>query len=348
MTSKQARAAARHRIASVAGRGADLVDGVRIRSAHRHAGHGEAVSEAFAHGDDIRQDVPVFAAENLAGSAHACEDFICEKQNIALVKELAEFRKEVVRRHDASAPALNGFEDECRDLSGGGFSDELVIEFQITFRVKCAVGTRPPRTVGVGTRYEIESFGTRRTAEFCHAGESDGVSALAVEIHETTDEFVFACCRAAGAQTCFDRSRAAVIELEAFQVAGKDGRHFFKQPDFDFSREVVGIHQLLCILCDPFGNFRVAVSECRYVNAAGKIDVLIAVNVFQHTAGSTFKCDRKQFDLSGEPTVIFCGSGMKFFAFRPRNRVCHEVRITVEVELIRRWIVLAHSSAPSE
>ena len=78
----------------------------------------------------------MFAAEDLAGASHGGQYFVGKKQYAPLIAELAEFGEEIIRRHDAAAPALDGFDDECRHLIGGGFTDKGVVELKILFSVK--------------------------------------------------------------------------------------------------------------------------------------------------------------------------------------------------------------------
>ena len=85
----------------------------------------------------------MFTAEDLTGSSHTGENFVGEKQDIAFIAEFSQFGEEIIRRHDGSAPALDGFQNECGDLIGGGFSDEGVIVFQIFFGIQRAVFSCP-------------------------------------------------------------------------------------------------------------------------------------------------------------------------------------------------------------
>ena len=168
------------------------------------------------------------------------------------------------------------------------------------------------------------------------------MAALAVEIHEAADEFVFAGGGAAGAQAGLDRGRAAVVELVAFQVAGQALRHLLQQPDFDFGREVMGIHQQPGVLGDRLRDFRVAVAERRYIDAAGEVDEFVAVDILQDASRPFGEGHGKQLHLAGQAAVMLGGTLVQLIAARAGNRVRDQAGIEVQIQLIGGRVVLAH------
>ena len=154
---------------------------------------------------------------------------------------------------------------------------------------------------------------------------------------------MFACCCTAGTQTGFHSGSTAVVKLEAFQVAGESGSHFFQKFHLDLCGEVMAVHDLVGILGNTFSDFGVAMSQCGHIDTAGKVDVLIAIGVFHHAALSFFKGDGEQSYLTGKTAVIFFRTGMEFFTAGAGDLACDKTGDLCKVKLIGSRIVLSHN-----
>ena len=108
--------------------------------------------------------------------------------------------------------------------------------------------------------------------------------------------------------------------------------------------EVVAVHELLGVSRDRLGDLGVAVAEGRHVDAARKVDILVAVDVLHHAPLALLEGDGEEPDLAGNAAVRLLGARMERGAFGPRYLARGEVGDSGEVEFIRRGIVLAHLS----
>ena len=331
-----------HRVAAIAGRRADLVDCFGVWLADDHRGDREAVSETLAERDDVRQRVPIFHAEPLSGSAHAGENFVGNEKDLSLVAELAELREEIVRRHDTSAPALDRLEDKRGDLVGRAFADESIVEIEVFLGVEATVFTSPPGAIGVGPRNHVKTGSSGRAAELGHSSQADRVAGLAMEVHEATEELMFSGRGTSGSKGCFDGCRSAIIKLHAGQVARHDRDELFEKLCLDLGREVVRVHQTVGPMVDRFANLRVTVAQVRYIDTAGKIDVLVAINVGHRAPGGTVERDREELDLAGKAADVLGRLGVGFLTFRTRNLFRHEVWYGLEVDAIFARIITGY------
>jgi len=124
------------------------------------------------------------------------------------------------------------------------------------------------------------------------------MAGLAVEVAKTGDEFIFTGRCSAGSETGFDSGRSGVVKLNAFQIARQDFHQLFEELYLDRSGKVVGVHQGVRRFCHRFRDFRVAVAEGGYVDAAGEVDVLVAIDIFHRAAETLLKDHRAQANLS--------------------------------------------------
>ena len=89
----------------------------------------------------------------------------------------------------------------------------------------------------------------------------------------------------------------------------------------------MSVHQLIGILSDGFGYFRMTMPQRRHIDSAGKIDEFIAVGIFQNAAVSALKRHRKQPHLFRQSFDVLNRAAVQCFAFRTRNLSCHDFRI---------------------
>ena len=142
---------------------------------------------------------------------------------------------------------------------------------------------------------------------------------------------MFARGGAAGTKGGFDGGGPAIVQLNSVEVARKDVDHFFDETGLDLGAEIVAVHQFLRVLRHSLGDLGMAVSEGRHVNAAGEIDVFIAVDIGEHAALSFVERDRKQADLAGEAAKVPCHAGMECVAFGTWQRIGNDAGNLLQV-----------------
>ena len=147
--------------------------------------------------------------------------------------------------------------------------------------------------------------------------------------------------RPAHAQTRLNRRRAAVIQLEALQIARQDRRHLLHQPRLDLGGEIMAVHQGMRIFRHGLRDFRMAVSQGRHVDARREIEVLISVDVLEHASLAGLKHHRKQLHLAAEPLEVLGAPGVHGLGFRSWRRDL-DFRKLLEIDLIRCRIIAAH------
>ena len=258
--------------------------------AHGDASYREAITEAFAQGDHIRHDAPVFHGQPLARSAPARENFICHEENLARIAELTKFREEIIRRHHRATPALNGLENKPSNRPDRGLVQILAVKFDVFIGVDGSVRLGPDMAVKIWPGDHVGTRGTGGTVNMrADLAQRDRPVGFAVVIVKATNRLVLACGRAEYANTCFNCGGAGVVELKAFEVAGQNRSQLLHQLGLNRGGEVVGIHQLRGSFSDAFADLGMTVTEGRHVDAGGEIDVFVAIDIAQHAAGARFK-----------------------------------------------------------
>ena len=260
-------------------------------------------------------------AQPPARAGPAGQDLVGHQQDLPLVAEPAELGEEIVGRHDRPAPALDRLQDEPGDVVDRRPVDVLAVEIEVLVGVDRPVGLRPERAIRVRPGHQVHSrrpdAAVDRRTDLRQRHRAVG---LAVEIVEAGDHLVPAGRRPQDAHARLDRRRAAVVELEAVEVAGEDLGEFLQQLRLDGRREIVGVHQLPRLPGDRLADLRVAVAEGGDVDARREIEVAVAVDVGQHAAVAALEGHREELHLAREAFVQPAAAVVPLFRARPRRR----------------------------
>ena len=126
---------------------------------------------------------------------------------------------------------------------------------------------------------------------------------------------MFARCGTQDALAGFDGGSTGIVELKTVQIARQYIREFFNQTRLCLGSKIMAVHQSSCSLLHGLSHLRMTMSESGYVDAGGKVNIPVAVNINQLTSFTIVKSYRKELDLAAQPLEILRASSMKFPGF---------------------------------
>ena len=247
--------------------------------ADRHAG-----ADALGREQDVRLHVPVLDGPHLAGASRARLDLVGDEQDAVAVAQLAQVREEVVLGNDVAALALDGLDDDGRELVGGhqALEDALLDLLDALVAERHVVDAGKERTeVGVVLRLRC--------------GEADGAHRAAVEGTQERDHV-----RAAGVvpgqlEAGLDRLGAGVADEGALGARhGGDAGEL--RGGLGVDRQVVvaraEVLELVGLALDGGDDVRVAVPGGVDRDAGGEVQEHVAVDVLDGAAEAAHGHDR--------------------------------------------------------
>src|SRR5205807_5005054 len=282
------RSGARKRMATVSSAERAGAGRVHDFGAAGDSGDGHAAAERFGGGGEIGLDAEMFGGEPSSGAAKAGLHFVGDEKDAMAAANLLQELEVVGRRDDKAAFAENGLGDD----RGDRFRRDGALEgvFEMVGKIS---GRRPRRVaIRIGVRNAIDVAGKGLEAGFVgmrFAGEGHGEKRAAVEgVFEANDGGPLG-VGAGDFDGVFDGLGAGVHQDGFFRaIAGSERVEFFGHGDVAFvgSDGEAEMEEFVELLADCGGYTRRTMASVEAADAAGKIEIAIAVEVFDDRAFS--------------------------------------------------------------
>src|SRR4029077_19235665 len=227
-------------------------------------------------------DAEMFGGEPFAGAGETGLHFVGDEEDAVLAADILQELEIVARWNDEAAFAENGFGDDGGYRFGGDGTLEGVFEvMRESFRSAAFFAA-----VGISERNTVNVAGERLETSFirmCFAGERHGEKGAAMESVPETDHGGTLGVGAVDFDGVLDGLRAGIHEDVFFrEVAGSEGVEFFRDSDValvgsDGEAEMQMFFELFADSGEHAGR---AVANIEAADAAGEIEIAIAVDVF--------------------------------------------------------------------
>jgi hypothetical protein len=125
------------------------------------------------------------------------------------------------------------------------------------------------------------------------------MTALAVEISITGQEFMLVGRSSSNSQRRFHRRGPTVIKLDSREIARQYFTKPFQEAQFDWCSEIMAVHELTGSVLHGSSDLWVAVPQGSDINARGKIEVGVPVHIRQRATMATLENYRAKGYLAG-------------------------------------------------
>ncbi len=215
--------------------------------------------------------------------SEAGEHLVGDQERLVLARDRLERREIARRRNDVARGALDGLDDDRRDLATGLILDDVA---HVVGAGDAALGVAQPQraAIAVGVRRRVLA-GQERPQPVLEvaAEESQHAAGLAVEAAPEADDFVLARRRLGQAQGRLHRLGAAREELDAREAVGREAREQLEQLRAGLGGKAAK-GQLLDLALEALDVVRMAVADTAHADASDEIDVRVAVHVGERAA----------------------------------------------------------------
>src|SRR6266567_6172067 len=223
----------------------------------------------------------MFGSEPFAGASKTGLHFVGDEENAVLAADILKQLEIIARRNDEAALAENGLGDDGSDGFGSDGALEGVFEImRESFRCSTFFGA-----VGIGKRNAVNVAGKRLEAGFIRmrlAGKRHGQKRAAMEGVLKTNDGGALGKGARDLDGIFDGFGAGVQENGFLRkIAGSQGVEFFRDGDVALvgSDGEAEMQVLLDLFADGRKHARSAVADVEAADAAGEIEIAIAVDI---------------------------------------------------------------------